>query len=370
MQLSALVLVAALFLSTATAATGQSTNPVLGLLLPPEEPEAASLSNGVLLAVAEANASSTRKVSVVIRGRVGQWGADAVEAARMVLDDGALGLISPPDGAATHLALQVAGRTAVPVITLCGDSSVSRTGVPWMLRVVPRTTEEAEALLKGIKPGTGEPAWTAVVPGGRAGREITNDLNAAARAAHCRLSEIVRLDSPLTNAQAICDRLVAANPSGILLWLAPGEAGLFVKQLRTAGFTGVLAGPARLNCPVFTSTAGSALEGFMVPGILLSERDQAAVLHFAEGLKNRFGCPPDYTSAVSHDAALLLIRILGQTDASDLPRAFPLGFSLPGASGLLTFDAAGNRILGLRLLKAERGSFVEMEPLPDRSSQH
>ena len=68
----------------------------------------------------------------------------------MVLDDGAQALIAPPNGAATHLALQVAGRTAVPVISLCADSSVSRTGVPWMVRIAPTTIEEARFLLAGL----------------------------------------------------------------------------------------------------------------------------------------------------------------------------------------------------------------------------
>ena len=60
----------------------------IGLLLPPEEAEAASLRAGVLLAVEHANLTPTSSVSLVVRGRTGQWGADAVEAARMVLDDG------------------------------------------------------------------------------------------------------------------------------------------------------------------------------------------------------------------------------------------------------------------------------------------
>ena len=70
-------------------AGGQGTNVVIGLLLPPEEAEAASLRLGVLLAVEDANRAAAPRVSVVVRGRIGQWGADAVEAARMVLDDGA-----------------------------------------------------------------------------------------------------------------------------------------------------------------------------------------------------------------------------------------------------------------------------------------
>src|SRR6185369_2546556 len=94
----------------------------IGLLLPPEEPQGSSVREGALFAKEQASKSVMEPVEVLIRGRVGQWGDDAAEAARMVIDDGAAGLIAPPDGAASHLVLQVSGRTAVPVVSLCADS--------------------------------------------------------------------------------------------------------------------------------------------------------------------------------------------------------------------------------------------------------
>ena len=84
--------------------------------------------------------------TLVARGRAGQWGSDGVEAAGLVTEDGVQGLIAPPDGSASHLVLQVSGRTAVPVISLCADSSVNQTGVPWMARIVPRTVERPSSL--------------------------------------------------------------------------------------------------------------------------------------------------------------------------------------------------------------------------------
>ena len=54
-------------------ATADSTNLVIGLLVPPEEPGAASLRDGATLAAEQANQSPGRRVSLVIRGRAGQW---------------------------------------------------------------------------------------------------------------------------------------------------------------------------------------------------------------------------------------------------------------------------------------------------------
>ena len=300
---------------------------------------------------------------LVIRGRVGQWGADGEEAARMVLDDGAQALIAPPNGAATHLALQVAGRTAVPVVSLCADSSVSRTGVPWMIRIVPTTIEEARFLLAGLKAETPDkPGWVVLVPDGRAGREVAHDLNQAAAMAKRKLKHVFEVGSSMTNFESFAPQVLKDQPAGVLLWLDPVPAGKLARSLREAGFAGKLAGPSRCNSLSFLASATQASEGFMVPAVVLDAPAEARWLSFQKTFRQHYGIEADLTAAESYDAARLLMHILRENTPQSLPRAFPLPFSLPGASGDLSFDPEGNRKISLRLLIARRGSFVEFEP--------
>lgn len=346
----------------AQAAT-ESVRMVIGLLLPPEEAEGASLRAGVTLAVEQANQGPSPKVTLVTRGRTGQWGADAVEAARMVLDDGAQGLIAPPNGAATHLALQVAGRTAVPVISLCADSSVSKTGVPWMVRIAPGTIEEGRFLLSGLTVDQADSIeWVALVPDGRAGREVSLDLNRAATAAHRQLKRVCEVSSTLTNLESVTAQVLKEQPKGVLVWLDPAPAGRLTRSLREAGFVGRLAGPSRCNSPAFLSASAQASEGFLVPAIVLDKLGEQHFLSFQTAFRQRYGIQAGVTAAEGYDAARLLVHLLGKYDSQSLPRAFPLVFSLPGVSGELSFDAEGNRKLALRLLVARRGSFVAVEP--------
>jgi branched-chain amino acid transport system substrate-binding protein len=338
---------------------------VIGLLLPPEEAEASSLRQGVVLGVDHANQSAAVQAEVVIRGRVGQWGADAGEAARMVTDDGARGLIAPPDGAASHLALQVSGRTAVPVVSLCADSSVSQTGVPWMVRVVPRTVDEASALFTGLsaKFPARTAHWAALVPDGRAGRESARDLKQAATACGCSLENPLAVKSPLTNAASVRDQILNHHPDAILLWLDGTPAGVLVKSLRAAGFAGPLAGPGRLRSANFAAAAGEAMEGFVLPSPVFKKGDEAVFRHFQTAFRDRFGREPDPMAAMSYDAARLLIHILGRGGDRPPRRAFPPGFSFPGASSRLSFDSEGNREADLQLLEARHGRFV---PIPSQ----
>jgi len=352
---------AAIDLCPARVAT-DSANVIIGLLLPPEEAEAASLRAGAQLAVEQSKKEGSN-ASLVIRGRVGQWGADGEEAARMVLDDGAQALIAPPNGAATHLALQVAGRTATPVASLCADSSVSRTGTPWMVRIVPTTIEEARYLLATSNAEIpGPPGWLALVPDGRAGREVARDLNRAAAAAQRKLRRVCEVNSSLTNFESFAAQVLKDQPAEVLVWLDPVPAGKLVKSLREAGFIGTLAGPSRCNSPSFLAAATQASEGFMVPAIVLDAPGEARFLSFQKAFRQRYGIEADLTAAESYDAARLLVHILEENAPQLLPRAFPLAFSLPGATGELSFDSEGNRKISLRLFIVRQGSFVALEP--------
>ena len=330
---------------------------VIGLLVPPEEPGAASLHDGATLGVELANQSPRPQVRLVIRGRTGQWGADGVEAARMATDDGALGLIAPTDGAATHLVLQVSGRTAVPVITLSADSSVSQTGVPWMARIVPRTVDEANILFTGIHAGH----WNAVIPDGRAGREAAGDLQATATNNGCSLEKIIEVNRSLTNTTRLGKQILANHPDAILLWLDPATAGKLARTLRAAGFAGTLAGPGRLRSANFATAAGDAMEGMMVPAPILEKDATITFQHFIDAFRTRFGHEPDATAAAAFDAVTLLVHILRQTGDRPAHEAFPLKFSFTGVTGILVFDSQGNRKVNLQLLKAHGGQFVPAE---------
>ena len=327
---------------------------VIGLLVPPEEPCAASLRDGATLGVEQANQSPGPRALLIIRGRAGQWGADGVEAARMVTDDGALGLIAPPDGAATHLVLQVSGRTAVPVISLCADSSVSQTGVRWMARIVPRTIEEAKALFAGIHASH----WIAVIPNGRAGREVARDLKEAATNSGCAFEKMIEVNLPFTNTTKLTKQILTKRPDVVLLWLDPATAGAVAKALRIAGYDGTLAGSGRLRSTDFAAAAGDANEGFLVPGPVLATETATVFQHFTDAFRKRFGHEPDATAVASYDATALLIHILRQTGDRPAHESFPLDFSFTGASGILSFDSQGNRKVNLQLFKAHGGQFI------------
>ena len=199
--------------------------------------------------------------------------------------------------------------------------------------------------------------WVALVPDGRAGREVSRDLTQAAAAAHCKLKERFEVSPTLTHFDSVVAQVLKDQPDAALVWLDPVPAGRLAKSLRDAGFAGKLAGPSRCNSPAFLAASAQASEGFVVPAIVLDKAVEACLLSFQTAFRQRYGIEADLTAAEAYDAATLLAHILKKTDPQSLPRAFPLAFSLPGASGELSFDAQGNRQVALRLLVASQGRF-------------
>jgi hypothetical protein len=77
------VLVFSAALLHASGAELAATNVVLGLLLPPEEAQAASLREGAQLAVEQANKTPGKHVALMVRGRVGLGGWCSMTARRL-----------------------------------------------------------------------------------------------------------------------------------------------------------------------------------------------------------------------------------------------------------------------------------------------
>jgi ABC-type branched-subunit amino acid transport system substrate-binding protein len=332
----------------------------IGFLLPPMEAEAMSLRQGVELAVQQARESYSGPFELVIRGRVGQWGDDGVEAARMVLDDSVQGLLAPPDGEATHLTLQVAGRTAVPVVSLCSDSSVTDAGIPWSVRAVPGTEAEAHALFTGLQSEGGIVTWIAIVPGKRAGREIRRDLTAAAQSAGVELITTVEVPGDTIDYSILYPSFPKEWPDGILLWLDPEKSGHMSKYIRTLGFKGVLAGPGRLDSMAFRNAAGSAMEGVILSMVQMEKSARCASEQFQRLYLDQYQQLPDWSAAMAYDGARLLIGLLRRAGDNPPHELFPLGQMEGGVTGPLWFDDNGNRITSFQLQVYHQG---ELAPL-------
>lgn len=298
-----------------------------GLLFGGDPRESESMKRGAALGARTAK-SFGAEVRLAERGRPGQWGVEGNEAAALALDEQVDGMITPTGGTPAHQVLQVAGRTHLPVVSLCADSSVTAAGIPWAARIVPSTEDEAQAIFQATKVRK----WAAILPPERDGREALADLKKAAARCGTVVMEALCAPSDPAEMAGACARLAKSKPDGVFVWLDAGGASAAGQRLRSAGFGGVLAGPGRLACQAF-----HPVEGFVVAVAPVSA-------DFRQQFDREYGEAPDGIAAMAHDAVLLLARI-GPEPA---PRIAAVE-SFEGATGTIRFDAKGNRLVDLEV---------------------
>jgi len=357
----------------------------LGLLLPPAEPEAQSIRRGAELGLAAANREPGVPLDLVVRGQPGQWGTEGDDAVVLALDEGAAALIAPTTGAAVHQALQVAGRTRLPVVSLCSDSSVTSAGLPWAIRIAPRTDAEAAAIFAVLRHPTRPPRCLPAVPTDRPGREILHDLETAAATAtpDLQLLKPVHVPPPAEDLGALARDVLAANPDVVLLWLEPAASGRFARQLAQLGCRGRPPGHSRLLAPSFFAALGTALparrwvHGLLVPAPLAATRSNPARDDFLRACSAPLAPPTgesasplntpapfDLGAALAYDAVRLLADVLRRAGERPPYREFPLQHTMPGATGPLAFDPAGNRQWELEVLEWRPDGVRVVHPQP------
>lgn len=339
----------------------------LGIVAPSSEEDSASLLLGARVAVAESNEAGPGTVTLEVRSEAGQWGSAGNDAVFLALDRKVDAIIAPSDGGDSHLVLQVSGRTQVPVASVSPDSSVTEAGVPWAVRVVPRTDQEVEALFESQKRGPHALTWWAIAPPGRPGRAISRDLGRAVRATHARLERILEAGGPGLASTWAVQPILAGSPGGVLVWLPPSEAGQVVAALRASGYRGCIAGPGSIDAPDFFAAAGVAAEGVLVAKYELDAGSSARLEQFKKRFTRMFGAHPGFSAAAAHDAAQVLIENLSREGDTLAFRRFPPVLPTAGVTGVLHFDNSGNRTDALRVLTCQQGCFIPIPPNDTKS---
>ncbi len=354
-------------------APGAASPLTLGLLLPPSETEAVGIRLGAELGVEAANREPGARLKLIVRGSAGQWGTDGDDAVVLALDQGAQALIAPTSGAAVHQALQVAGRTRVPVVSLCGDSSVTGAGIPWTVRIAPSTEQEAAALFAAWAPTAPPLRVAAFVPPERAGREARADLRSAARNMAVEIVNFLELPGRDPDFAALARQAMAQRPDAALLWVESAPASRLAGALRAAGFNGRLAGPSRLASKAFFQPAGRSAEGFLLTAPVPEANASALRDRFLEDYRARVEAradgaepTPDFAAALAFDSVQLLAEVLRRTGGQPAFRAFPLTRIVPGVTGELAFDRSGNRRLQLQVLEWRDGCCRPFVPADQR----
>lgn len=315
----------------------------IGLLLPAgKDPLATAVRRAVNLRVDAANRAGGvrgRRVCLVERAIDGPWGEGTGEIVRLLFEDNVIGVIGGLDGETAHLIEQVVAKRRVVMLSpWASDATLSAAFVPWFFRMVPNDRQQAAAL------------WPEILRRGSTRvAMVVADTYDARSAAEAFEREGAALGHVVTRLAGLSDPRIGfgstRSPRGadaIVLWGPPRETGSAVRELRRAGFKGLLATGLGLVDRRFVASAGAELEGTIF--VTLGQGAAGLRADYEEAYRDQYADTPAAVGAYAYDAATTLLNAIerGGTARESVRAAVAAGSHL-GLTGRVSFDRSGDR---------------------------
>ena len=335
----------------------------LGLLAPlagPRKAEGEALRRAAGMAIEEENATSLpggRRLALVTRDESGPWGTASNEIVRMVFDDQAVALITSADGGAAHLAEQVANKIGVPVLTLSTDDTTTEINLPWIFRVGPADAAQAQAFAQDIYQVKKLQRVVLIAQDDHDGRVGCEEFVKAAQA----------MGAPAPNQIVVGQGKAPANfeaqlqgVQAVVIWTDASAAHSLVEQLRAAlpsaplylcrkAAQGDWSPSSQPECRA-CSSPDTGIWAAYAPVV-------QAALHetFAQRYRQRFHSEPGISATEAYDAVRILAKSLRQSgpNRARLRDALAEVSAFPGASGIISFDHAGNDVTQPTLVRID-----------------
>jgi branched-chain amino acid transport system substrate-binding protein len=320
----------------------------IGLLAPlqgPRQAEGEALRQAALMALEDEAANPLpegRRLALVVRDETGLWGRGASEIVRLVFDDRAVALVTSPEGNAAHLAEQVGNRVGVPILTLSSDSTTTEINIPWLFRLVPNDAVQARTIAEDIYRQRAFQKVLLITERNHDGRVGQEEFEKAARHLQAPPPESLDVVLPLADADSLLAEIRSRHPQAIVLWtsaetaarlldgIGQSESEVYVcRKALQEPFTQIAALRKGKGIWFVTSRAGSAT---------------SSAHEFEARFRARVGTVPSLAAAEVYDAVCLLaagLRQAGPNRARLRDRLAKVS-NFAGASGIISFDGAGN----------------------------
>jgi branched-chain amino acid transport system substrate-binding protein len=334
----------------------------IGMLVPmtgPRQAEGETLRRAAQMAVDDQNAASLPgpRITFVMRDESGPWGRASSEIVHLVFDDQAVALITSSEGDSAHLAEQVGNKIGVPIVTLSSDSTTTEINMPWIFRLGPNDTAQARAFARDIYQNRKSQRVVLLRQSDRDGRlggeafmKAAAELNAPppleAVVDSGKIVDILA-QPDLARAQAVVVWTDAPTATRIAARLRDLRATVPVYVCRKAAENGegAVSQPPCAAC----GSHGAA------PWISSSQSSPEAHAEFARRYHQRFGTEPAIAAAEAYDAVRILAISLRQSgpNRTRLRDTLATVDGFAGASGIISFDHAGNDTTQVTLPKME-----------------
>lgn len=339
----------------------------IGLLAPLDEASAEAVMGwrmlrGATLAVEDANAVGGYgglPFEIVVRDDVGPWGSSSNKFVELA-DEGVWAVLGSIDGQSTHIALRVALKLEIPMVTSGStDPTLTETRIPWYVRVNADDRQNSYALASYIFGELGLRKVAMLRVNTRYGRVGVAEFKDAARRLQRPLLLELRYGTGDTDFAAQLERIRHAGADAVVLWGDSEEMAAIVRQMRAMGLDQPVFGPDRMLAPEFITAVGGAGEGVIAADLWHPESDNEARRRFRQRYRDRFGEEPEAMAAHAYDGMNLILDAVREAglNRARIRDALCERDDYRGVTGHIPFDPTLNDVGPVYLAAFENGGF-------------
>jgi branched-chain amino acid transport system substrate-binding protein len=276
------------------------------------------------------------------------WQAGIGALLRLLYERHAWALVGGVDGTTTHLALQVALKSHVTLVSPgSSDPSTDRANVPWLFSLAPSDADVAPAFAGALPELAGDGAFAVAASADHDGHAALVAFRRELGRRRLVPSAVVEYGASQPELEAAASRLVARAPRAVVVLGRAADTGAFVRVLRRAGHEGMIAAGTTRGDRAFAAAAAEAAAAVVVA---CEPAPGAAWDRFASAYGRRWGDVPDAPAARAYDAVHAVataVRRAGLNRARirDAVAALP---PLDGASGNIEWDNTGRSVRDVR----------------------
>ncbi len=329
-----------------------------------EETIGIKMLQGAQLAVEEANAKGgyfRRNIpfELVVSNDNGLWGSSGDEIIKMAYKDRVWAILGSIDGANTHIAIRVALKAELVMIT-SGDTDPTfiETNIPWVARVISDDRQQAYLLVDYMIRKQDYKRIGIIRSSNRYGRFGVREVKDSCR----RLGRPVVIEMAYRLGQddysLQIERLKAAKLDAVVHWGNPREGAIILKQMRAMGMDQPFFACDRTISKIFTDAAGDLAEGVIAASPWNPDRRDPKLERFREAFRKRFNEEPETYAAHAYDGMNLLIwaiQVAGLNRAKIRDVIAARTKPWPGVTGDIPFSAAMDDLGEVFLARFEGG---------------
>ena len=373
----------------------------IGLLAPlsgPHQDEGKALLEAAQLAIEDEAASPLpegRRLSIVPRDQSGPWGRTANEVVHLVYEDQAVAIVTSLDGGSAHLAEQVGTKVGIPVVTLSSDPTTTQINLPWIFRLGPTDAQQARAFARDIYAARKLKQVILITENGHDGRVGREQFEKAAGELNAPPAIELAIDPADWNPASVAKQIAAQKPDALVFWTGHESAARLVPRFRRAFPTAPVylcqeaaqgrfedSAPKHCKCQeqalkmsaeaassydgITSASTGNTGTGSSLRPAGSSDTEQNNIWivtprlaesplreSFEKRFRARAGALPTPAAAQAYDAVRILAAALRRSGPNRARLRDALAELSPyaGASGVISFDRAGNDLSDVTLVR-------------------